>query len=194
MFTGLVEETGRIVSSTPTATGRRLTVSAQRVLEDAAIDHSIAVNGVCLTVVDLGDQTFSADVIQETLSKTTIGTLSQGAVVNLERAMRLGDRLGGHLVQGHVDTTGIVDEIVDDGTVWEMWVRIPANYRPLLIPVGSITIDGISLTVADLEPERLKVAIIPHTLDVTNLRQAHVGQYVNLEFDMMAKYAVRFEV
>jgi riboflavin synthase len=192
MFTGLVEETGRIVSSTPTATGRRLTVSAHRVLEDAAIDHSIAVNGVCLTVVDRTDSTFSADVIQETLNKTTIGTLSQGAVVNLERAMRLGDRLGGHLVQGHVDTTGIVDEIRDDGAVWEMWVHFPANYRPLLIPVGSITIDGISLTVADLEPERLKVAIIPHTLEVTNLRRAHVGQHVNLEFDMMAKYATRF--
>jgi riboflavin synthase len=143
-------------------------------------------------VVDRTDSTFSADVIQETLNKTTIGTLSQGAVVNLERAMRLGDRLGGHLVQGHVDTTGIVDEIRDDGAVWEMWVHFPANYRPLLIPVGSITIDGISLTVADLEPERLKVAIIPHTLEVTNLRRAHVGQHVNLEFDMMAKYATRF--
>ena len=194
MFTGLVEETGRIVSSTPTATGRRLVVQAQRVLEDAAIDHSIAVNGVCLTVVDRTDTTFSADVIQETLSKTTIGTLSQGAVVNLERAMRLGDRLGGHLVQGHVDTTGIVDEIIDNGTVWEMWVRFPATYRPLLIPVGSITINGISLTVADLEPERLKVAIIPHTLAVTNLRHSLPGNTVNLEFDMMAKYAIRFEV
>lgn len=191
MFTGLVEETGTIVSSTPTPVGRRLVVSAARVLEDAAIDHSIAVNGVCLTVVELGVSAFSADVIAETLKKTTIGSLDSGTSVNLERALRLGDRLGGHLVQGHVDTTGIIDAITDDGSVWEMWVRFAPEYRRLLIPMGSITIDGISLTVADLEPNRLKVAIIPHTLAVTNLRHAHVGNSVNLEFDMMAKYAVQ---
>jgi len=194
MFTGLVEETGTIVSATPTPTGRRLVVSASRVLEDAGIDHSIAVNGVCLTVVELGSGTFSADVIAETLKKTTIGLLVPGTSVNLERALRLGDRLGGHLVQGHVDTTGIIDAIIDDGSVWEMWVRFAPEYRRLLIPMGSITIDGISLTVAELESERLKVAIIPHTLSVTNLRNARTGNHVNLEFDMMAKYVVRFEV
>jgi riboflavin synthase len=191
MFTGLVEETGRIVTSAPTASGRRLVVSASKVLEDADIDHSIAVNGVCLTVVELDTNTFSADVIAETLKKTTIGSLEVGTAVNLERALKLGDRLGGHLVQGHVDTTGTIDVIVDDGAVWEMWVRFDPQYRRLLIPMGSITIDGISLTVADLESERLKVAIIPHTLAVTNLAHAHVGNRVNLEFDMMAKYAVR---
>jgi riboflavin synthase len=188
MFTGLIEETGRIVTSTPTSSGRRLVVSASKVLEDAAIDHSIAVNGVCLTVIELGTDTFSADVIAETLKKTTIGSLDVGTAVNLERALRLGDRLGGHLVQGHVDTTGT---IVDDGAIWEMWVRFDPQYRRLLIPMGSITIDGISLTVADLESERLKVAIIPHTLAVTNLAHARVGNHVNLEFDMMAKYAVQ---
>ena len=192
MFTGLVEETGRIIASTPTATGRRLVVEAQLVLGDAAIDHSIAVNGVCLTVVELDSTSFSADVIAETLKKTTIGALTVGQSVNLERALRLGDRLGGHLVQGHVDTTGTIDAIIDDGSVWEMWVRFSPEYRRLLIPMGSITIDGISLTVAELEAERLKVAIIPHTLQVTNLRDARVGNQVNLEFDMMAKYVVRF--
>ncbi len=191
MFTGLIEETGRIVTSAPTASGRRLVVSASNVLEDAAIDHSIAVNGVCLTVIELGTDTFSADVIAETLKKTTIGSLDVGTAVNLERALRLGDRLGGHLVQGHVDTTGTIDIIVDDGAIWEMWVRFDPQYRRLLIPMGSITIDGISLTVADLESERLKVAIIPHTLAVTNLAHARVGNRVNLEFDMMAKYAVQ---
>lgn len=191
MFTGLVEETGRIIASTPTASGRRLVVEAQLVLGDAAIDHSIAVNGVCLTVVELDTTSFSADVIAETLKKTTIGSLDAGSYVNLERALRLGDRLGGHLVQGHVDTTGTIDAIVDDGKVWEMWVRFAPEYRHLLIPMGSITIDGISLTVAELEGERLKVAIIPHTLQVTNLRDARVGNQVNLEFDMMAKYAVQ---
>lgn len=191
MFTGLVEETGCIISSRPTQTGRRLTIAASRVLEDVSVDHSIAVNGVCLTVVEHTTGSFSVDVIEETLRKTTIGTLPEGAIVNLERALRLGDRLGGHLVQGHVDTTGTVDAIIDDGSVWEMWVRFAASHRRLLIPVGSITIDGISLTVAELESERLKVAIIPHTLHVTNLRHAHVGQAVNLEFDMMAKYAVQ---
>ena len=191
MFTGLVEEKGRIIASTPTATGRRLVVEAQLVLNDAAVDHSIAVNGVCLTVVELDATSFSADVIAETLKKTTIGSLEVGTSVNLERALRLGDRLGGHLVQGHVDTTGTIDAIIDDGSVWEMWVRFAPEYRRLLIPMGSITIDGISLTVAELEAERLKVAIIPHTLAVTNLRNARVGNQVNLEFDMMAKYAVR---
>ena len=190
MFTGLVEETGRIIASTPTATGRRLVVEAQLVLNDAAVDHSIAVNGVCLTVVELDATSFSADVIAETLKKTTIGSLEVGTSVNLERALRLGDRLGGHLVQGHVDTTGTIDAIIDDGSVWEMWVRFAPEYRRLLIPMGSITIDGISLPVAELEVERLKVAIIPHTLAVTNLRNARVGKQVNLEFDMMAKYAV----
>lgn len=191
MFTGLVEEAGRIVASVPTAIGRRLVVAASTVLEDAAVDHSIAVNGVCLTVVELGTATFSADVIAETLKKTTIGSLEPGTAVNLERALRMGDRLGGHLVQGHVDTTGTIDAIVDDGNVWEMWVRFTPDYRRLLIPMGSITIDGISLTVAELESDRLKVAIIPHTLSVTNLRHACIGNHVNLEFDMMAKYAVQ---
>ncbi|MEN9281880.1 MAG: hypothetical protein RL594_815 [Bacteroidota bacterium] len=190
MFTGLVEETGSVLAVTPTPHGQRFVIGAHHILEDIAVDHSIAVNGVCLTVVDFDQTSFSADVIPETLKKTTLGSLQSGTRVNLERAMRLGDRLGGHLVQGHVDTTGTVDAIINTANVWEMWVRFAPSYRRLLIPMGSITIDGISLTVAELEEERLKVAIIPHTLAVTNLHQHHVGTGVNLEFDMMAKYAL----
>lgn len=190
MFTGLVEETGSVLAVTPMPHGHRFVIAAQQVLGDIAVDHSIAVNGVCLTVVAFDQTSFSADVIPETLKKTTLGSLPSGTPVNLERAMRLGDRLGGHLVQGHVDTTGAVDAIIDTANVWEMWVRFAPAYRRLLIPMGSITIDGISLTVAELEDERLKVAIIPHTLAVTNLHQQRVGNTVNLEFDMMAKYAM----
>lgn len=188
MFTGLIEETGSIVFATDTEGGKRLTIRADRVIEDLAIDHSIAVNGVCLTVVERTHEAFSVDVVAETLRKTTTGLLNTGSRVNLERAVRLSDRLGGHIVQGHVDTTGSVEEISIDGAGWEMWVAFPKQYRKWLIPVGSICIDGVSLTVAELEDTRFKVAIIPHTLSVTTLSSLTPGSTVNLEFDLLAKY------
>ena len=188
MFTGLVEETGTLVASEPHNGKLRLRIRAERIMDDLAIDHSVAVQGVCLTVVERDASSFCVDVITETLTKTTIGTLSEGSAVNLERAVRMADRLGGHLVQGHVDATGVVERIITDDGRWEMWVGFPATYRKWLIPVGSVCINGVSLTVADLTDTSLKVAIIPHTLAVTTLGNLAVGDPVNLEFDMLAKY------
>jgi len=188
MFTGLVEETGALVASEPHNGKLRLRIRAERIMDDLAIDHSVAVQGVCLTVVERDASSFCVDVITETLTKTTIGTLSEGSPVNLERAVRMADRLGGHLVQGHVDATGVVERIITDDGRWEMWVGFPATYRKWLIPVGSVCINGVSLTVADLTDTSLKVAIIPHTLAVTTLGNLAVGDPVNLEFDMLAKY------
>lgn len=188
MFTGLVEETGTLVASEPHNGKLRLRIRAERIMDDLAIDHSVAVQGVCLTVVERDTSTFCVDVITETLAKTTIGTLSEGSPVNLERAVRMADRLGGHLVQGHVDATGVVERIITDDGRWEMWVGFPPTYRKWLIPVGSVCINGVSLTVADLTDRSLKVAIIPHTLAVTTLGNLAVGDPVNLEFDMLAKY------
>lgn len=188
MFTGLVEETGTIISRTPHDGRLRLRIAAHRIMDDLAIDHSVAVQGVCLTVVEHDASSFAVDVINETLQKTTIGTLRDGSPVNLERAVRMADRLGGHLVQGHVDATGTVHDIITDDERWEIWIRFPAQYRRWLIPVGSVCINGVSLTVADLTDTMLKVAIIPHTLAVTTLGGLAIGDAVNLEFDMLAKY------
>ena len=188
MFTGLVEETGTITSCTPHNGGLRLRCSAQRIMDDLAIDHSVAVQGVCLTVVERDDTSFAVDVIAETLTKTTIGTLHDGSHVNLERAVRMADRLGGHLVQGHVDTTGTVREIITTDGRWEIWIEFPPAFRRWLIPVGSVCVNGVSLTVADLTEAAFKVAIIPHTLEITTLRDLAAGDLVNLEFDLLAKY------
>lgn len=191
MFTGLIEETGTVVEATHTGNGRRLVIRAKRVMDDLGIDHSIAVNGVCLTVVELATNTFSVDVVAETIRKTTIGMLAPGSTVNLERALRISDRLGGHIVQGHVDATGTIESIITlegNSPGWEIWVSYPTQYRKWLIPVGSVCINGISLTIADIEAERFKVAVIPHTLSVTSLFLSKIGDAVNLEFDMLAKY------
>ncbi len=193
MFTGLVEETGVVTAISSGGSGKRLNVTCKRVLEDLAVDHSVSVNGVCLTVVERTAQGFAVDVIAETLSKTTIGNLQPSQRVNLERAVRLSDRLGGHLVQGHADTTGTVDAIVTDGSryaehVWDVWIRFDPAFRKWLIPVGSVCVDGVSLTVAQVEDTRFKVSIIPHTLQVTTLGTLQVQSTVNLEFDVLAKY------
>ena len=189
MFTGLVEEKGLVLRIEQGANGRRLVIGCSLILSDVQVDHSIAVNGVCLTVVAYTADSFTVDVIEETLRKTTIGLLEEGSEVNLERAMQLGARLGGHIVLGHVDTTGVVAEISAIDLDWNIWIEFPAEYRRYLIPVGSICLNGVSLTVANLEPTRFMVSIIPHTLAVTTIGNLAVGGRVNLEFDVLAKYA-----
>lgn len=189
MFTGLIEETGAVIRAEDFENGRHLVIEGNVVMSDLAVDHSIAVNGVCLTVTSRDHSTFSVDVIAETLKKTTTGDLEVGSRVNLERAMKLGDRLGGHIVQGHVDATGTVDVIEASPLNWNMWIRFPRGYRKWIIPVGSICINGVSLTVAQLEDERLMVSIIPHTLSVTTIGSLQAGDRINLEFDVLAKYA-----
>lgn len=192
MFTGLVEETGTVIKRQDVGDGVTFHIAAHVVMDDLGIDDSISVNGCCLTVTERGSDHFSVTAVAETLRKTTIGLLQEGHRVNLERAVRLQDRLGGHLVQGHVDAVGTISAISINDQGWEIWIDFPAEYQKWLIPVGSICVNGISLTVAALEPSRLKIAVIPHTLNVTTLGTANVGDTVNLEFDMVAKYLENF--
>jgi riboflavin synthase len=182
MFTGIIEELGTVVSFG----GGRLRVEAAKVLDDAELGDSIAVNGCCLTVVALGDGWWDADLSDETLLRTAIIDLAPGAAVNLERPLRLQDRLGGHLVQGHVDAVG---EIVD--TAPALRVRMPRDLLRYVVAKGSITVDGVSLTVAELLDDGFTVAVIPHTAEVTTLGARRAGDRVNLEVDVTAKYVER---
>ncbi len=195
MFTGIVEELGRVRAVVPNAGGARLEIGATTVLEDATIGASIAVNGCCLTVVELAADAFAADAVVETLDRTNLGALEAGDPVNLERPVRLADRLGGHLVQGHVDATGTVRarESQPDGS--ERF-RFEAGHDVLryVVHKGSITVDGISLTVAAVDEGGFTVAVIPHTLAVTTLGARAVGSRVNLEVDLIAKYVERLVV
>jgi riboflavin synthase len=195
MFTGIVEELGTIRAIDEREGGVRVEVECAAVLEDAAMGASIAVNGCCLTVVELGEGWWGADAVTETLVRTSLGALAVGDPVNLERPLRLDDRLGGHMVQGHVDGVG---ELVDraplpDGST-RMRFRIPDHLLRYIVEKGSITIDGISLTVASLHDNGLDVAVIPHTLAVTGLGVKEPGGPVNLEVDVLAKYVERLLV
>ena len=192
MFTGIVEELGRVRVITPVADGARIQIEARLVLEDAKIGDSIAVNGCCLTVVESGIDTWSADAVTETLARTNLGALRAGDAVNLERPLRLGDRLDGHIVQGHVDGTGSLRARADnaDGSV-AMNFAAPPEVLRYVVHKGSITVDGISLTVAALDADTFGVAVIPHTLSVTTLGTRQPGDAVNLEVDVIAKYVER---
>ena len=188
MFTGIVEEIGtlkRIVWGTHSAA---LTIQADRVLSDAAVGDSIAVNGICLTVTSLGNAAFTADVMHETLNRSSLKGAKPGMHVNLERAMAAGGRFGGHIVSGHVDGTGTIREIrTDDNAVWYTISAGPKLLR-YIVEKGSITIDGISLTVAAVDGEGFSVSTIPHTVAQTNLSQRRRGDPVNLETDVVGKY------
>ena len=179
MFTGIVEELGRLES----LDGGRLRIAATRVIEDASIGDSIAVNGCCLTVVASGDDWWEADVSDETVSRTSLASLQPGDGINLERAVKVSDRLGGHIVQGHVDGVGKVIDPVPD-----LRVEVPAGMTRYLVEKGSVTVDGVSLTVVDALDDGFTVAIIPHTAEVTTLGAKRPGDLVNLEVDVMAKY------
>jgi len=179
MFTGIVEEMG----SVETFEGTRLRISASTVLTDVNLGDSIAVNGCCLTLVDQGPGWWEADVSDETLARTSLRDVAVGSPVNLERAVRLADRLGGHLVQGHVDGVGVVLQPVPD-----LMVRIPAALMRYVVEKGSITVDGVSLTVVAPTADTFTVAIIPHTSAVTTLGGKQPGDLVNIEVDVLAKY------
>jgi riboflavin synthase len=199
MFTGIVEELGRVRAVVPNAGGARLEIAAATVLDDATLGASIAVNGCCLTVVELGDGYWAADAVVETLARTSLGTLAPGDPVNLERPVRLADRLGGHVVQGHVDATGTVHSRAPQADGSELFrFDAPAEVLRYVVHKGSITVDGISLTVAALhdEPEArgFSIAVIPHTLAVTTLGVRAPGALVNLEVDLIAKYVERLLV
>lgn len=190
MFTGIVETTGRVVRSTPCAGGRRLCVDAGEVASGAVLGASVAVNGVCLTVCGVAGGQVEFDVITETLERTNLGRLRPGERVNLERSLRPDGRLDGHFVQGHVDGIGEVTRRIDSAREWVLWVRADAGVRAYIIPKGSIAIDGISLTIAAVEADQFSVAIIPTTLERTNLGDRKVGDRVNLESDIIARTVV----
>ncbi len=195
MFAGIVEELGHVRSVAPNAGGARIEITARAVLDDAIIGASIAVNGCCLTVVELGEGFWAADAVVETLARTNLGELSAGDPVNLERPVRLADRLGGHLVQGHVDGTGAVRARTPQPDGSELFrFDAPADVLRYVVHKGSITVDGISLTVAAVHDDGFEIAVIPHTLAVTTLGARRVGAAVNLEVDLIAKYVERLLV
>jgi riboflavin synthase len=189
MFTGIVEELGAIEAFDRHASGARLSVRCARVLSDLAPGGSIAVNGVCLTAVEIRPDGFTADLAPETLERSNLGDLAPGLPVNLERPLSLQTRLGGHFVQGHVDGTGTLESLreLGDGN-WELRVRIPDALERFLVYKGSIAIDGISLTIASIVNNLLRVAIIPHTYAMTNLAARRPGDRLNIECDILAKY------
>ncbi|ATW24688.1 riboflavin synthase [Candidatus Formimonas warabiya] len=192
MFTGLIEELGTVSALAGGENSARITVAARIVLEQLNIGDSIAVNGVCLTVVDYGKSSFQADVMRETLLKSSLGALKTGDKVNLERALRLGDRLGGHLVSGHIDGVGVIinQQVVDIAVVTEIQTG-PALLK-YVIPKGSVAVDGISLTVVEVKKDSFTVSLIPHTAKVTTLGYKKKGDTVNLEGDLIGKYIERF--
>jgi riboflavin synthase len=191
MFTGIVEELGEIVAIESVRDSARFTIRGPLVTQDASHGASIAVNGVCLTVVDLKEDAFTADVMQETLDRSSLRALEPGSRVNLERPVRLADRLGGHLVQGHVDGVGTI-VAREPSENWEVVrISLPEGLGRYLVQKGSITVDGISLTVVDAENDRFSVSLIPTTLELTTLGRKVVGDPVNLEVDVIAKYVER---
>jgi riboflavin synthase len=190
MFTGIIEEVGRVTNIANRKGDRRLTVSASRLTKELKKGDSIAVSGVCLTAVDIKPKSFAADLAQETWTRTSFSRIEPGALVNLELPLRLSGRLGGHIVQGHVDGTGKflgLDRIVGGEDCW-LRIEIPPQLARYVIFKGSLSIEGISLTVADVEGTKVAAAIIPHTLKMTNLKSLKPGDPVNLEVDMVAKY------
>jgi riboflavin synthase len=191
MFTGIIEEIGSIASMRPTGGGYTLGISAPASIGELEINDSIAVNGVCLTVVSKSGTVFDAVAVEETLKKTSLGKLKQGSSVNLELPLRFNDRLGGHLILGHVDTTGIITGREDRQTSWMFTIEVPEEFRKYTVPVGSISIDGVSLTIAELATSGVRVSIIPHTMEKTLFGSYRVNDIVNLEFDIVGKYIER---
>lgn len=191
MFTGLVESLAEVTALVPEGPSVRLYVRDALVAEKMQLGDSISVNGCCLTVIEIAGDTFAFQAGSETLSRTNLGELRSGSRVNLERSLRLGDRLGGHFVTGHIDAVGNVDERSDEGDWSKFYFRVPATLTRQMASKGSVAVDGVSLTLVDVEAERFSVALIPHTLSVTTLGGRQVGDRVNIETDLLAKYVER---
>jgi riboflavin synthase len=190
MFTGLIESVGRVGALTRTEAGVRMRIQTE-LAPELSLGDSLATNGTCLTVVDKSANDVAMDVSPETLRVTTLGDLETGSLVNLERSMRADGRFGGHIVQGHVDATGMITAIEPDGEFYRLVVAFPAALAPYFIHKGSVAVDGISLTIADLSDDSLTIQIIPHTWTHTNLSAAAAGTRVNLECDLVGKYVLR---
>ncbi|HEU5078566.1 MAG TPA: riboflavin synthase [Opitutaceae bacterium] len=188
MFTGIIEEAGTVDSFTPAAQGWRLRVHAKLALADVAIGDSIAVNGCCLTVVRFSDSALEFDVLEETRRLTSFSVVEPGAPVNLERSLRFDGKVGGHFVSGHIDGLGLIEIFEQRGSDHYLRIRGPEGSGRYVVHKGSVAIDGISLTVAEVDGDAFAVWLIPHTLSVTNLRVKKAGDPVNLEFDLLGKY------
>ena len=191
MFTGIIEELGRVRSIEPNGENARIVIEAHTVTEDTKHGDSISVNGVCLTALDLSRDSFAADVSRETLERSTLGKLKPGTAVNLERAVTPATRLGGHIVQGHVDARGTFVSTVDHGGSWTVRISYPPEIQQYLVFKGSVAVEGISLTIANLTDDYFEIAIIPKTWEVTNFSELQPGDDVNLEADVIAKYVER---
>jgi riboflavin synthase len=191
MFTGIIEELGTVRSFAANEGGARIIVSANLVTADSHEGDSIAVNGVCLTALDIKSDSFSADLSQETLDRSTLGNLTPGSRVNLERAVTPSTRLGGHIVQGHVDARGTFVSAEEHGDFWTVRIGYPEDISQYLVYKGSVSVEGISLTIAKLSDKYFDIAVIPKTWEVTNLSTLRPGDQVNLEADVIAKYVER---
>ena len=191
MFTGIIEEIGVVKAASKTLQGSGVTILAKAVLEGLKIGDSVTVNGVCLTVVGRNDTEMRADISPETMKVTTLGSLKAGDPVNLERAMRLGDRLGGHLVTGHVDGVGTIRARAQDADAYQIMIEAPRDVLRYCVPKGSVTVDGISLTINHVTDHGFRVTIIPHTAKVTTLGIKQIGDAVNLETDLIGRYVER---
>jgi riboflavin synthase len=192
MFTGLIEVLGAVRHMEAEGAGRHLVVAAPSLAGDLTLGESVAVNGACLTVVAHNDDTCRFQVGPETLHRTNLGELATGDRVNVERSLRLSDRLGGHLVQGHIDGTGRIAERMQEGDWERVWFRCPGELAAQMVSKGSIAVDGVSLTLVDVTADGFSVALIPHTLAQTTLGFKRVGAVVNLETDLLAKYVFKF--
>jgi riboflavin synthase len=191
MFTGLVEELGKVRAVARGAHSIRLSLGGEKVLSDVKIGDSIAVDGACLTVVEFSSNNFTVDVMPETYDRTTLSSRKLGDSVNLERTLRVGDRLGGHMVSGHVDAVGTLVSVTPRDNANILRVQFPANLGPFVIPQGSVAVDGVSLTVVDCGNDWFEVSLIPHTWQVTVLSQKKAGDKVNVETDVLGKYIYR---
>ena len=191
MFTGLVEELGKVRSLSRGAHSIRLTIAAEKVLHDVKMGDSIAVDGACLTVVDFTTGTFTVDVMPETFDRTTLSLKKSGDAVNLERTLRVGDRLGGHIVSGHVDSVADLVSVTPRDNANILRVQVPRQLAPFMIPQGSVAVDGVSLTIVDCGEDWFEVSLIPHTWDVTILSGKRAGDKVNVETDVLGKYIYR---
>ncbi len=188
MFTGLVEDCGVVRSIRRRGEAATLEIESSVVAPDLKIGDSVSVNGACLTVVGISGSRFSVDAVPETMRRTNLGLLGPGGRVNLERALKLGDRLGGHLVSGHVDATGVISRISKDGIATVVAVRVPEDLERFVAPKGSVAVDGVSLTVVERAGREFTVSVIPHSLAATTLAEKHPGSVVNVEVDLVARY------
>jgi riboflavin synthase len=188
MFTGIIEEIGIVEKITPISGGITIKIKAEKILGDIAVNDSVCIDGVCLTVIKFDKNSFWADAVGATLEKTTFKKVKAETIINLERSVKLSDRLGGHLVQGHVNGIGTISEIKKLGENYLVKILIPDELEKYLIKEGSIAINGISLTIADLDSNEISISVIPHTWQNTNLKNKKVNEKVNVEIDILAKY------